>query len=529
MIYLARFVAAALCVSLMSCQETSDGTCEAGRQQECPCLGGRNGVQVCDDGGTHWSPCDCAMGADDATLGPALDAASPDMLPMSPDAGVPSDVAEDAAVDVALEMDLTVSPADQGVSGQSYYVSATGNDEHDGSAERPWRTLQRAVNDVTAGDIISILPGRYAGFIVDGAPERDGTREARVIIQAIGDGPVIIDRPGPENYMRGGTQNHFDLTGTDYWTIDGLVFEGATRAGIAILGFPEEPVQGVRVTNCVLRNSGVWGIFSGFADDLHLERNDASGSMREHGIYVSNSSRRPVVVGNRLHGNSGAGLHLNGDVSAGGVGYIDDAYIARNEVFDNGTSGGSGINCDGCRGALIENNLLYRSRASGISIYFGDAAGPPSDNVIVNNTIFQAPDGRWAVNIQGQSERTVIFNNILWTPHRFRGVIALCAECVESTTSDNNLLRARLSLDGDATVVGVDAWRAAGFGVTSTFVDSRDALALDEAFTPRADSPAVDTGVEALAGQRAPESDYVGAQRPAGMALDVGAIERPQP
>ena len=68
-------------------------------------------------------------------------------------------------------------------------------------------------------------------------------------------------------------------------------------------------------------------------------------------------------------------------------------------IHGNGAGGGSGINMDGVTDSLVQNNLLYDNHASGISLYRIDGATGSHDNVVVNNTIVNAADARWCVNI----------------------------------------------------------------------------------------------------------------------------------
>src|SRR4051812_16002194 len=73
--------------------------------------------------------------------------------------------------------------------------------------------------------------------------------------------------------------------------------------------------------------NGVWGIFSGFSDDLLIENNTASRSVNQHGIYVSNSGDRPIIRNNTLWGNHDCGIHMNDDVTQGGDGIISNALV----------------------------------------------------------------------------------------------------------------------------------------------------------------------------------------------------------
>ena len=42
-----------------------------------------------------------------------------------------------------------------------YYVSPVGDDSYSGSFFRPWRTIQKAANTLTAGDVVMVPDGVY--------------------------------------------------------------------------------------------------------------------------------------------------------------------------------------------------------------------------------------------------------------------------------------------------------------------------------------------------------------------------------
>jgi parallel beta-helix repeat protein len=262
-----------------------------------------------------------------------------------------------------------------------YYVSTTGADANPGTGETSaWRTLQAAANRVNPSDTVIVLPGNYVGFNLT----RDGTAAGRITFSARPG--VAITSPNPWN-----NQDGINLEGADYVTIEGFNVSGMPRTGIrSVLN------QFVTIRNNVLDNNGKWGILTGFSNDLRIEGNTATRSQIEHGIYVSNSGDRPVIRNNTIWGNRANGIHMNGDVSQGGDGVISGAVVENNVIHDNGLGGGSGINCDGVQNSRIQNNLIYNSWASGISLYRIDGGGPSSGNVVVNNTVIASAPARRA-------------------------------------------------------------------------------------------------------------------------------------
>lgn len=264
------------------------------------------------------------------------------------------------------------------------FVKNGGDDGADGlSLATAWATLGHAADAVSPGDVVHVQDGSYQGFYLS----RSGTAAQPITFVADGAAVQITADNGT-------TPDGINVEGADHVIIDGFVVNDRTRAGIrvAVASF-------VTVRNCHTGHNGRWGIFSGHAYDFTIENNEAYGSVAEHGIYVSNSGDRPVIRGNHVHDNHANGIHMNGDASQGEDGIISNALVERNVIHGNGVGGGSGINMDGVTDSVVRNNLLYDNHASGISLYQIDGATGSTNNVVVNNTIVTAADGRWCVNI----------------------------------------------------------------------------------------------------------------------------------
>lgn len=388
-----------------------------------------------------------------------------------------------------------------------YWVKNGGSDAANGLSQvAAWATLTHAADQVGPGDTVHVLDGTYRGFYLT----TSGTSVAPITFRAEGTGARITqDNPV--------TPDGINLEGASWVVIDGFEVNDRTRAGIRAV-----TAAHVTVRNCRLGHNGRWGILTGFVDDFTAENNEAHHSVAEHGIYVSNSADRPIVRGNLVYSNHANGLHFNGDASLGGDGLIQNALVEDNVIFDNGSGGGSGINMDGGTGGVIRNNLLYGNHASGISLYRIDAAAGATNNLVINNTIVQASDGRWAINISDGSTGNTLRNNILWSDHSFRGVISIDAASLGGFSSDRNSLMSRFSTDGGDTVMSLAAWQALGYDAHS-FV----ATPAQNFVTPGSDfhllpaSPAVDAGTSASA----PATDLDGEPRPAGAGVDLGAYE----
>jgi parallel beta-helix repeat protein len=390
----------------------------------------------------------------------------------------------------------------------TYYVSNLGGDNQAGSSAAPWLTLQKAADTVVAGDTVIVRAGTYVGFDI----RRDGAATSRITFSA--EPNVLI------NQRNSRTPDGINLEGADYVTIEGFAVIGTPRAGI----------RTVTNTGVILRNNrcdqnNTWGILTGFSANILIENNECSRSAVEHGIYVSNSADNPTVRGNVLWGNNANGLHMNGDIhSGGGDGIISGALVENNIIYDNGRAGGSGINCDGVQSSLFRNNLIYNTHASGISLYRIDGGGGSTGNVVVNNTVLVAADGRWALNISGGSTHNTVRNNIFYTAHSFRGSITISADSLSGFTSNHNVVMDRFSTDGGNSRITLAQWRAAtGEDQTSVIAAPADLFVNIAAsnYRLKPGSAAIDAGTS----QFAPPRDLGGAVRPQGTAVDIGAFE----
>ncbi len=413
----------------------------------------------------------------------------------------------------------------------TFYVAPGGSNSGAGTSAQPWSTLQYAAGQVEAGDTVIVRAGSYAGFDL----RTSGTSLAPITFHA--DPGAIISQVNPV------TNDGINVEQASYVTIEGFTLlspSTSTRAGIRVVGDGESATNSfshhVTIRNNTASNWGRWGILTGFVDDVVIERNTFSGSVLEHGIYVSNSGDRPTVRFNHIYNNFANGIHLNGDIETGNTtlprvdGTISGARIEGNIIHGNGSGGGSGINGDGLVGATIVNNLLYDNHSSGISLYQIDGGAPSTDGVIANNTIINASNARWVINLTDGATGTTIFNNILYNLHGTRGSISAEGGSDVGLVSDYNLLEPQFNLNG--TFINLANWRTATGDEShsqSLTLAQMQALFTDYAnqdFTLSGTSAARDFGASSLFNTStyfAPTTDLLERMRIAG--IDVGAYE----
>lgn len=413
------------------------------------------------------------------------------------------------------------------VSANTFYVATTGFDSNAGSQALPWLTIQHAVNIIAPGDTIIVQPGTYAGCRIGNS----GTAGAVCTLKASSPGAVFINALSPANRHQSLLEvENFDAT-VRYWVIDGFEVAGAERYGIDL-----RDTDFITVQNCVVHNSAVTGIFLAFGYHPLIQNNE-SYSNGEHGIYQSNSGDFPTIRGNKLHHNFSAGVHMNGDRNfTPGDGIISFALVEKNIVWENGAppGGASGINCDGVSDSLIRNNLLYNNHASGISLYGIDGAEGSSRNKVYNNTIVMAADGRWCINIPAAAEGqpnpigNELRNNILYTPHTFRGSVSTYSDAVSGFSCDYNVVVNRFSINDGNSNMSLVSWRALGYDQHSIIATPSQLFtnAAANDYSLKTGSPAIDVGL--ALGSSVPD-DIRGLTRPQRLGYDIGCYEAAAP
>jgi len=171
----------------------------------------------------------------------------------------------------------------------NYYVSETGSNGNNGlTPQTAFATLQYAADQVSAGDSVLVMTGNYTGFDI----RTDGNQNSPIVFKAIEDN-VVIDQPNSV------TPDGINIENTDWIVIDGIEVMDHSRTGIRIV-----LSDFVVIKNNYCHNNFKWGILTGFTDDITIENNICSFSEDEHGIYVSNSSDRPIIRNNHSHNNN---------------------------------------------------------------------------------------------------------------------------------------------------------------------------------------------------------------------------------
>jgi parallel beta-helix repeat protein len=408
-----------------------------------------------------------------------------------------------------------------------YYVATHGNDSNPGTAERPWRTIQKAADTLRAGDTVYIKGGTYR--------ERVEARNSGYADNYI----VYASSPGETAVMDGAEvilpewAGLFEVVGRSYLRISGLRIRNAGpmphNPGLLVEDSSHIIVEGNFVSNTSDSGIAVWNSYDVTVEDNEVEgactqgfnecisvggtdmfeiRNNRVHRSQKEGITVKDGSSNGRVWGNIVHHTEAVGV------------YVDawDKHTFNIEVFANIVHdiAANGFALASEQGGLLENihvynNIAYHNKWVGLHLIVCCSAIHPLANIrIVNNTFADNGDG-WGGGIlleNPQAKGVVILNNICSQNLSFQ--IA-----VDGAVPAGNFSIAYNLIDG---------FRGGQDEVLGDHFVQGDPIFKDPAggdFHILPPSPAIDSGSSA----GSPDRDFEGQPRPYGAGTDIGADE----
>lgn len=235
--------------------------------------------------------------------------------------------------------------------GHNYYVSRTGSDDHDGSASRPWATLQHAAANAETGSTVHVLPGLYQGPVVT---RRSGQPDARIRFLSEKQWEAKVLAIGAQAVWRN-DGNYVDIAGFDI-SGDGALGILNMGSNVRIVG---NHVHDIPAPGCT--SDGGAGIHNG---NYSGHDNDVIGNL-------VNKIGDPVIRCHRVHGIYHSNLrgHIWNNISCDNQGWGIHLWHTPQSV-------------------VIANNLVCRNHEGGIVIGAGDNRDAlPADHMLVTNNI----------------------------------------------------------------------------------------------------------------------------------------------
>jgi hypothetical protein len=401
--------------------------------------------------------------------------------------------------------------------GPVYYVAPYGDDSRTkaqaANAGTPWRTLQKAVDNVIAGDTVVVKDGVYT------------TSQSSYLVQI--------------NGKSGTKANPIRFVAENRW---GAVLDGKFT--------PQELIQ-IRhshhliIEGFEIRNGKLRGVRSSFSNshitlrnnwihhNAHLPPVDCTNTDGQ-GVLTSYESRHWLFDSNLINNNGSDVKNCTlpyADKFQHGL-YLNGAHhvIINNILFDHlagyNIKIGGAKNDDGSkyaypsdkRGFVILNNTIVaehhaqQGNASSITLFANN--GVNVRNGLITNNVFWGSDrrGHYSIHVSGGGwpwSGTEIVNNVTDADHIFRpdrvGEVHLLADNVDNTTNPG--IR--------GTTLGMRSPRTRDAGENDFRLTSNALLLIDKGRSTFLDQGRADL----------PVADYANLPRPVGNGIDIGAFE----
>jgi len=237
--------------------------------------------------------------------------------------------------------------------GTTFFVATTGSDANPGTSSLPWRSIQKALNTLQAGQTALVLAGTYMENLVF---TRAGTASAPITVAA---------NPG-----------------------DTVVLHAATASSNGVDWYP------VQIAGSYFR-------LHGFVIENGLGTSDAN-------VYLWGGANHVELSGNEIRYGQDQGVFADNT-----TGYLD---LLANKIHDNGKNHVSGqhqshgVYLEGGNDLLANNQIYNHPYGFGVQVYPAN-----HDTAIVNNTIASAAHSPIVVGGSGGVYNITIRNNVLYT------------------------------------------------------------------------------------------------------------------
>ena len=314
--------------------------------------------------------------------------------------------------------------------GAIYYCSPSGNDNTgNGSLSKPYRNVERALQDMTAGDELQLRDGNYESdeirIELNNITIKSYPGEWAVITAPtdIEDASSCIWYNEPD--VQGGLLENLEIVGGYYY---GIKFETNWDWGLGV----QYGVRNITIRNCVIHDTGrdCLKITPG-CDQIHI----LNCTIYNSGIGPSN-------------------LPQNGGPNAEGIDNVNGSnMIVRNSYFYNISTNGLYAK-GGAKNALIEGNLLMDIGEGGIFVGFDcdaewfDTKTNPNyhdciDCIVRNNMVVNtggAGLGFWGSQNSSAYNNTIITKSELYhAPLYFTAASIWVSDTYTATPANNNV------------------------------------------------------------------------------------------
>jgi hypothetical protein len=278
---------------------------------------------------------------------------------------------------VSLPLFLSVAPASAHAA-CTRFASTSGSDSGSGSVKRPYRTAQKLVDSLSAGQAGCLRAGTYMGNVTI---SRSGAEGAPI---------TVTSYPGEQATISG---KLWISDSANFVTVASLNLDGRNSLNLpspAVDGddarFVNDDVTNYNTAICFDLGAAIYG--RAYRTVIQGNRIHNCGALPptnfEHGIYAEQATSA-TIVDNLIYDNADRGIQVYPDAQA--------SYIARNVIDGNG------------EGVLIAGGSEdYGPQASNNNVI--------EQNVITNSQVRNNVESYWGSSLVGQ--RNVVRDNCIW-------------------------------------------------------------------------------------------------------------------
>ena len=261
----------------------------------------------------------------------------------------------------------SLPPALPASAGTTYYVATTGVDAGPGTQAQPWKTIQKALNTLTAGQRALVRAGTYAENL-------DMSRAGSPLA------PITVENfPNEHPVLTAAGSHPLEVSSSgSYFRFRGFVIEKAPG------------------------NSG--GNVDIYGHHIELSGNEIRLS-QDQGVYTDEGSHHAQILGNWIHDNGQGVIHQSHGIYLQG----DDHLVASNVIHDHVKGFGIQVYDKGDR-AIVTGNTITGAGHSGIVV--GGSGGV--SNVRVHNNVL-AFNSHWGIsNDSSCPSNSIADHNVLF-------------------------------------------------------------------------------------------------------------------
>ena len=406
-----------------------------------------------------------------------------------------TDPSQSATATVTL---LAVAPK-----GTTYYVATNGSDSNPGTEQQPWRTIQHAAENVSAGDTVLVRGGVYNEHVATRAS--GNTSNGYITLSSYPGETATLDGTGLD--IPNGQFGLFTFEDASYVVAQGFELRNYTTKSLKAVPigiYVEGAGEGLEIINNSIHN-----IETLAKTNPNQCGSDAFG-LTVYGTKAPHSIDGIAISGNEIfHLKTGCSetlsldgnvthfavvnnlVHDNDNIAIGAIGFervapkpkydqARDGEIRGNTIYNISSYGNpdygkqyaaDGIYVDGGTRIVIEqnlvhntdlgielasehqghvtsyvtarNNVLYRGNSAGISIGgYGKARGGTDHCIIINNTLYDddtKKTGSGEFQIQWHATNNLFENNIAYAGNEGLPINDFTSSEPDPATVDYNL------------------------------------------------------------------------------------------